>query len=63
MACIGIDGMRLHYVEHGLSDGPPLVLLHGFNQMGDFWVNQLENFGERYRGSNYDKSQRIEDFY
>jgi pimeloyl-ACP methyl ester carboxylesterase len=49
MATIMIDGMRMYYEEHGTPDGPPLVLLHGFTQSGDFWINQLAAFGAHYR--------------
>lgn len=49
MAMIMVDGMRVYYEEHGLPDGPPLMLLHGFTQTGDFWVNQLDAFGVHYR--------------
>ncbi len=49
MAYLMIDGMQMYYAEHGTSNGPPLVLLHGFTQNGDFWVNQLTAFGAHYR--------------
>ena len=40
MAYLMIDGMQMYYAEHGTLDGLPLVLLHGFTENGDFWVNQ-----------------------
>ena len=49
MATIMIDSMRMYYEEHGTPDGPPLMLLHGFTQTGDFWSNQLAAFGAHYR--------------
>jgi pimeloyl-ACP methyl ester carboxylesterase len=49
MATIMIDGMRMYYAEHGTPNGPPLVLLHGLTQTGDFWINQLAAFGAHYR--------------
>jgi soluble epoxide hydrolase/lipid-phosphate phosphatase len=39
----------MYFAEHGLADGPLLVLLHGLIQPGDFWANQLDAFGARYR--------------
>ncbi|MDQ3328909.1 MAG: alpha/beta hydrolase, partial [Chloroflexota bacterium] len=33
----------------GIPDRPPLVLLHGFTQIGALWTNQLAIFGDRYR--------------
>ncbi len=49
MAYLTIAGMRLYYEEAGTPDGPPLVLLHGFNGSGAFWTEQLAAFGARYR--------------
>ncbi|MFL5680409.1 MAG: alpha/beta fold hydrolase [Chloroflexota bacterium] len=49
MAYTTVDGLRMYYEEHGRSDGPPLVLLHGFTMIGDFWAKQLVAFGARYR--------------
>src|SRR5262249_15561522 len=49
MTSITLDGMRMYYEEHGAPNGPPLVLLHGFTQTGDFWRKQLATFGAHYR--------------
>ena len=49
MAYLTIGGKRLYYEEAGIPDGPPLVLLHGFNGSGAFWIGQLAAFGARYR--------------
>ncbi len=49
MAFIMIDDMQMYYAEHGTPNGPPLILLHGFTQTGDFWANQLATFGAYYR--------------
>jgi pimeloyl-ACP methyl ester carboxylesterase len=35
------DGVRLHYVEAGPSDGPLVVLLHGFPEFWYSWRRQL----------------------
>ncbi len=35
------NGVRLHYVEAGPEDGPPVVLLHGFPEFWYSWRNQL----------------------
>ena len=48
MAFVRIDNMRMYYIEHGSPAGPPLLLLHGFTQNGDFWVNQLSTLGASY---------------
>jgi pimeloyl-ACP methyl ester carboxylesterase len=40
----------MYYVERGAADGPPMVLLHGFNGTGERgWQRQIPVFGERYR--------------
>jgi pimeloyl-ACP methyl ester carboxylesterase len=49
MPYIALDNMRMYYEEHGTPDGTPLVLLHGFTQIGSAWAKQLEAFGAHYR--------------
>src|SRR5262249_44245165 len=44
-----VDDLTLYYEEHGLPDGPPLVLLHGFTETGASWSEQLAALGARYR--------------
>lgn len=41
--------LDMYYEEHGQADGPPLVLLHGFNSAGATWQPYLDTFGARYR--------------
>lgn len=35
------DGVRIHYVEQGPSDGPPVLLVHGFPEFSYSWRRQL----------------------
>lgn len=37
------DGTRLHAVESGISDGQPLVFIHGFSQSWRAWQSQFES--------------------
>jgi pimeloyl-ACP methyl ester carboxylesterase len=39
---IATDGLRLHTVQAGPTDGPPLLLLHGFPEFGRGWDKQIE---------------------
>ena len=40
------NGVRLHYVETGPEDGPPVVLLHGFPDFWYSWREQLPALAE-----------------
>ena len=45
-----VDDLTLYYEEHGPPDGPPLVLLHEFDESGaTTWAAQLPALGARYR--------------
>jgi pimeloyl-ACP methyl ester carboxylesterase len=45
-----VNGLRMYYEEHGIPDGPPLVLLHNFTSTGTTaWAAQLPALGARYR--------------
>jgi pimeloyl-ACP methyl ester carboxylesterase len=50
------DGVRLHYVLHGPTEGPPVVLVHGFasdytlNWVGTRWQETLTGAGFRIVG-------------
>jgi pimeloyl-ACP methyl ester carboxylesterase len=35
------DGVRIHYVEQGPSDGPLVLLVHGFPELSFSWRHQL----------------------
>lgn len=49
MTHITVNDLSIYCEEHGLPDGEPLVLLHGFTVTGDYWSRQMPAFGERYR--------------
>ena len=38
---VNVNGTFIHYIEHGHSDGLPLVFLHGFPFSGAMWQPQL----------------------
>ena len=38
---VSSDGVRIHYVEQGPSDGPLVLLVHGFPELSYSWRNQL----------------------
>jgi pimeloyl-ACP methyl ester carboxylesterase len=45
-----VDDLTMYYEEHGVPDGPPLVLLHNFTGTGaTTWAAQLPALGARYR--------------
>jgi pimeloyl-ACP methyl ester carboxylesterase len=35
------DGVRIHYVELGPSDGPAVLMVHGFSEVSYSWRSQL----------------------
>lgn len=44
-----VNGVRLHCVSEGLSEGRPLILfLHGFPEFWYAWKDQLREFGRDY---------------
>lgn len=49
-----VNGTRLHAVETGPEDGPPVVLVHGFPLDHRMWRHQLEGLSDRYRTIAYD---------
>ena len=40
------NGIRIHVAEHGPSDGPLVVLLHGFPEFWWTWRHQLRDLGD-----------------
>src|SRR5262245_54866554 len=49
MPYAAVNDLTMYFQDGGLPGGPPLVLLHGFRAAADMWVNQLSDFGARYR--------------
>src|SRR5438874_2413668 len=50
MPYFAVGDLNLYYEEHGTTEGPALVLLHGFTSSGAAaWGKQIEPFGARYR--------------
>jgi esterase len=46
---IEVRGLRLHYVEWGEQDAPPIVLLHGLSAMCRIWDRLALALQDRYR--------------
>jgi len=40
-ARVAINGIQLAVAEHGPADGPVVVLLHGFPELGFSWRHQI----------------------
>jgi pimeloyl-ACP methyl ester carboxylesterase len=49
MPFVTVGDLEMYYAEHGRADGAPLVLLHGFQQTGEMWREQLSAFAPDYR--------------
>jgi epoxide hydrolase 4 len=45
-ATVSTNGIRLHVVESGPEDGPPVVLLHGFPEFWYGWRHQIGPLAE-----------------
>ena len=46
---ITLNGLRLHYIDRGLPEAPPLVLLHGFTGHARTWDHFAEAIADRFR--------------
>lgn len=49
MSFLDLAGLRLHYLERGPAAGPPVLLLHGFNQTAHSW----DEIAERLDGDGF----------
>lgn len=49
MPFASIQGLEMFYEEHGRPEGPPMLLLHGFNGTGRVWQEHLAALGATYR--------------
>ena len=44
-----LNQLRFHYVEWGIPEAPPLVLLHGFTSLARSWDHVAEAVADRFR--------------
>ncbi len=49
-----LNGIRLHYIDVGTSQKPPVVLIHGFPFSMEMWNPQIELLKSDYRVIAYD---------
>lgn len=68
---VPVNGVRLHCIEAGPANGPPVVLLHGFPEFWFSWRRQIPRLAEAgfrviapdLRGYNLsDKPSRVDDY-
>ncbi|CAL8980139.1 Haloalkane dehalogenase [Rhodoplanes serenus] len=54
---VTVDGLRLHYLEAGPPDGPPVILLHGNGATADDWAASglLGRLARRHRVIAFDR--------
>lgn len=43
------DGVRVHYRDEGLQNGPPIVMVHGFSASLQAWEPWVRRLGDRWR--------------
>lgn len=51
---VTVNGLRLHYVDWGGADKPPLVLVHGLDRVARTFDHVAPHFTSRYRVIAYD---------
>lgn len=51
---VGTNGLRIHYVEWGSPQNPPLVLIHGLDRIARTFDHVAAHFAGRYRVIAYD---------
>ena len=44
-----VNDIELYFEEYGRTDGPPLLLVHGFSGAGTVWEPFLSGFADRFR--------------
>jgi pimeloyl-ACP methyl ester carboxylesterase len=44
---IEVDGLSLHYLQTGLGDGTPVILLHGYAETSHMWLPLMQQLGGR----------------
>ncbi|MDE2498033.1 MAG: alpha/beta hydrolase, partial [Xanthomonadaceae bacterium] len=43
------DGVRIHYVDGGLRNGPALLFIPGWTMDAGVWRDQMQRFAQDYR--------------
>lgn len=46
---ITVNGLRIHYVEWGAADNPPLIMLHGIGRVAHTFDHIAPHFAAKYR--------------
>lgn len=49
MPTLEVNGVKLHFEQHGPPDGPPFVLVQGLGIPSTLWYHQLPAFSSRHR--------------
>ena len=51
---VTVDGLKIHYVEWGDAQRPPLILIHGISRFARTFDHLVPSFVDRYRVIAYD---------
>ena len=51
---VTVDGLKIHYVEWGDAQKPPLILIHGISRFARTFDHLVPSFVDRYRVIAYD---------